>query len=45
MCKTCLVGCNVGDDKLALEVELRETQHQDGGEKVVQQERRLSCPS
>jgi hypothetical protein len=35
------VGRNVGDDKLALEVELVEPEHEDGGEEVVQQEGRM----
>ncbi len=35
------MGRNVGDDKLALEVELVEPQHEDGGEEVVQQEGRM----
>jgi hypothetical protein len=35
------VGRNVGDDKLALEVELVEPEHEDGGEEVVQQKGRM----
>ncbi len=35
------MGRNIGDDKLALEVELVEPEHEDGGEEVVQQEGRM----
>ena len=35
------MGRNVGDDKLTLEVELVEPEHEDGGEEVVQQEGRM----
>ncbi len=35
------MGRNVGDDKLALKVELVEPEHEDGGEEVVQQEGRM----
>ena len=37
-----LVGRGVGDDELALEVQLRQLQHQDRREGVVQQEGRPS---
>ncbi len=37
------MGRNVGDDKLALEVELVEPEHEDGCEEVVQQEGRMPC--
>ena len=36
-----LVWGSVGDDELALEVELLQLEHQDRGEEVVQQERGL----
>ena len=37
-----LVRGGVGDNELALEIQFQDLQHQDGGEEVVQEERRCS---